>query len=116
MSLGLRLDDIRHPTPVVVPSNSLAVVIGLDLSLRASIAKVVSREFPVNLVEVIGNQDGATNHASSRCSLHDYVHLSKQDVEVGPQLRGVVSFVEDKFCAMTAIPDRGIIRYSPVGW
>lgn len=62
---------------------ALAKIIGLDLVV------VGTQPLPVNLVEIIGLQDGTADDAGAGSCLDFHIHSSEHDVPVGLQERAI---------------------------
>lgn len=75
-------------SPVVGSSDAVAEVIGRDMAWASQI-EVVAREFPINLIEVVGVQDCTGDDACSIVDLHYYFSCPKPHVIVRPDVRSI---------------------------
>lgn len=77
MDLACRVRHGDRVSAIIIACNALAIVIRLSISPGTA-------EFPVNLVRVIRDENGARDNAGARTNLHHSVHSTEEDVEVSP--------------------------------
>ena len=103
MELSLRVRDSRLRAAVVGACHALAEVVCLNGT--GGLSEVVAGELPVDLVEVIGDEDDAGDDALAGGGLGDNVDFAEEEVVGRPDVWGVRGFVEGKLSAVGAVGD-----------
>lgn len=75
-----------------------------------------AEEFPVDLVQIGGEEDHAADDTGALGGLDDELGATEEELEFGPHGRGVVAFREGKFSALGAEGDVGVVGEDPFGW
>lgn len=103
VELALGVADGREPTAVVGAVITLAEVVGLDLG------GVAAEPLPVDLVEVVGLQDEASNNASSDGRTAPDVDLSEEEVLLAGDGGGVALLLDGEDGAVVAVGQGGAV-------
>ena len=86
--------DSRAGGVIVGPRNCLAKIIGLhDGVVRAA-------PFPINLIEIVGEEHDTADDAAARSSLSNNIHATEEKVPIGPHGGSVTLFEEAKLGAI----------------
>lgn len=103
MVRGERLVDGVVSTTVVGRSIALAEVVGLNLSI------VATNPFPIDLIEIIGLEDGAGDDALAGGGHADDVDSAEEDVLAGTNGRSVALLQDLEVSTLVIILDCGTV-------
>jgi hypothetical protein len=108
VKLILRRIDSWCGAATVTTRNSLAEEIGLYNAFGC--AEVVTRPFPVDLIEIIRHHNGTSDDSCTWSSLENDFDTPKENVEFGPDVGRIHALSEGEVCAIwCAISDSGSI-------
>jgi len=106
---SLRSHDRVGGRTIVCPCVAFAKIICLHTVCNAA------AELPVYLVKIIGQEDHATDDASSRSGFHNVLHAAEEEIEISAHCGSIKSVLEGQLSpGGSKINDR-ILSDCPVG-
>lgn len=114
MKCPLWIYNVEPRTTIIITGDALAEVVVLAFSCRGCVAKVVATELEVDLVEIVGHKHSRRDHTRAVGDSGLNADSAKEDKEVSPQLRGIVSFGICELGAQGGKVDGGVVGDGPV--